>query len=65
MQYHTKRRQGGYKEPYDWDDYAQVYFPKAEELVAEAEKAEKEGNQEKASELYLYVAWRLATGNKC
>ncbi|KAK5138084.1 hypothetical protein LTR08_005882 [Meristemomyces frigidus] len=43
----------GHKEPYDWDAYAQVYFPKAEELVAEAEKAEKEGNLEKASELYM------------
>ena len=48
-----KLSQGDYKEPYDWDDYAQVYFPKAEELVAEAEKAEKEGNKEKASEFYL------------
>ncbi|KAJ9627081.1 hypothetical protein H2203_003542 [Taxawa tesnikishii (nom. ined.)] len=45
--------EGGFKEPYDWDAYAQVYFPKAEELVAEAEKAEQEGNKEKASELYL------------
>ncbi|KAK4548909.1 hypothetical protein LTR36_008682 [Oleoguttula mirabilis] len=45
----------GFKEPYDWDAYAQVYFPKAEELLAEAEKAEKEGNQEKACEFYLYV----------
>ena len=27
--------------------------PKAEELVAEAENAEKEGNLEKASELYM------------
>lgn len=45
--------QGDFREPYDWDSYAQVYFPKAEELVAEAEKAEKEGNREKASELYL------------
>ncbi|KAH0167257.1 hypothetical protein KCU67_g3959, partial [Aureobasidium melanogenum] len=44
---------GDYKEPYDWDDYAQVYFPKAEELVSEAQKAEQEGNKEKASELYL------------
>lgn len=41
---------------YDWDKYAQAFFPKAEELVAEAEKAEKEGNQEKASEFYLYIA---------
>jgi hypothetical protein len=30
-----------------------VYFPKAEELVSEAQKAEQEGNKEKASELYL------------
>ncbi|KAK3630641.1 hypothetical protein LTR56_017319 [Elasticomyces elasticus] len=43
----------GFKEPYDWDAYAQVYFPKAEELVGEAEKAEQEGNQEKASEFYM------------
>ena len=32
-----------------------MIVPKAEELVAEAEKAEKEGNREKASELYLCV----------
>lgn len=50
-----KLQQGNFKEPYDWDEYAQVYFPKAEELVAEAENAEKDGNQEKASELYLYA----------
>jgi pimeloyl-ACP methyl ester carboxylesterase len=48
-------QQEGQKPPYNWDNYAQAFFPKAEELVAEAEKAEKEGNQEKASELYLYV----------
>ncbi|KAK3680581.1 hypothetical protein LTR37_021158 [Vermiconidia calcicola] len=42
-----------FKEPYNWDEYAQVFFPKAEELVAEAEKAEKEGSKEKASELFL------------
>lgn len=47
------RHQGDYKEPYDWDDYAQVYFPKAEELVSEAQMAEQEGNKDKASELYL------------
>lgn len=48
---HTCQR--GFKEPYDWDEYAQVYFPKAEELVAAAEKAEQEGNKEKAAELYM------------
>ncbi|KAI5253828.1 alpha/beta-hydrolase [Aureobasidium subglaciale] len=42
-----------FKEPYSWDDYAQVYFPKAEELVSEAQRAEQEGNKEKASEFYL------------
>lgn len=47
------RHQGDYKEPYDWDDYAQIYFPKAEELVSEAQTAEQEGNKDKASELYL------------
>jgi len=41
-----------FKEPYDWDKYAQVFFPKAEELVGIAEQAEKEGNKAKASEYY-------------
>ncbi|KEQ79600.1 alpha/beta-hydrolase [Aureobasidium pullulans] len=45
--------EGDYKEPYNWDDYAQVYFPKAEELVSKAREAEQEGNKEKASEFYL------------
>ncbi|KAI7602996.1 alpha/beta-hydrolase, partial [Hortaea werneckii] len=45
--------QEGQKEPYDWDKYAEAFRPKAEELVAEAEKAEKEGNREKASEFYM------------
>lgn len=43
------------KEPYDWDAYAQVFFPRAEDLTKEAESALEEGNKEKASELYLYV----------
>ncbi|KAF2724329.1 hypothetical protein K431DRAFT_282173 [Polychaeton citri CBS 116435] len=38
---------------YDWDRYAQAFFPKAEELTAEAEKAQQEGSREKASELFL------------
>ncbi|KAF2808067.1 alpha/beta-hydrolase [Mytilinidion resinicola] len=42
-----------FKEPYDWDAYAQVYFPKAEELTKIAEEAEKAGEIEKASEYYL------------
>lgn len=45
--------QEGQKEPYDWNAYAQAFFPKAEELFRDAEVAEKEGNAEKASELYL------------
>jgi hypothetical protein len=49
----TTVTQQGQKEPYDWDEYAKVFFPKAEELYAAAEAAEKEGNREKASELYL------------
>lgn len=48
--------QGDFKEPYDWDSYAQVYFPKAEELISRAEEAKNEGNTDKASELYLYVS---------
>ena len=45
----------GLKEPYDWDELAQMYFPKAEELAKTAEEAEKNGEKEKASEYYLYV----------
>lgn len=43
------------REPYDWDAYAEAFFPKGEELVSRAEEAEKAGEREKASELYLYV----------
>jgi hypothetical protein len=43
------------KEPYDWDEYAKMYFPKAEELAKIAEEAEKAGEKEKASEYYLYA----------
>jgi len=41
------------KEPYDWDAYASVFAPHAEKLVARAEEAEKAGEIEKASVLYL------------
>lgn len=43
----------GMKEPYDWDEYAKTFFPKAEELLRLASWAEKVGNTEMASELYL------------
>src|SRR5688572_8786858 len=46
----TKR---GIQEPYDWDKYAEVFFPKAEELQANAEEAEKAGEKEKAAEYYF------------
>jgi len=41
------------KEPYDWDAYAQTYFPQAEKLTKTAEEAEKAGEKEKACEYYL------------
>jgi hypothetical protein len=43
------------KEPWDWDEYAQCFFPKAEELARRAGEAEQAGEKEKASELYLLV----------
>jgi hypothetical protein len=43
------------KEPYNWDEYAPYYFPKAEELSKRAAEAEKGGEKEKAAELYVYV----------
>ncbi|OCL07347.1 hypothetical protein AOQ84DRAFT_272091, partial [Glonium stellatum] len=42
-----------FREPYDWDAYAPMFFPKAEELTKIAEEAEKAGEIEKASEYYL------------
>ncbi|KAI0018423.1 alpha/beta-hydrolase [Xylariomycetidae sp. FL0641] len=52
----------GLKEPYDWDEYAACFFPKASELVARAEQAEEAGEREKASELYLRASavYRIA-----
>jgi len=41
------------KEPYDWDAYASVFAPHAEKLVERAQAAEKAGETEKASYLYL------------
>lgn len=41
------------KEPYDWDAYAEVYFPQAEKLAKIAEEAEKAGEKEMACEYYL------------
>jgi hypothetical protein len=45
--------EGDFKEPYNWDEYAQVYFPQAEHLKSIAEQAEAAGEKEKASEYYL------------
>lgn len=42
-----------FKEPYNWDAYASVYIPKAEELKSIAQDAESKGEMEKASEYYL------------
>jgi len=48
--------QGDFKEPYDWDAYAETFFPQAEELITRAHSAETLGNKEEASELYLCVS---------
>lgn len=45
----------GLKEPYDWDEYAQMFFPKAEELARVAEEAGAASEMEKACEYYLSV----------
>ncbi|KLU87953.1 hypothetical protein MAPG_06943 [Magnaporthiopsis poae ATCC 64411] len=52
----------GLKEPYDWDEYARCFFPKAEELVATAKAAEDAGEREKASEYYMRASavYRIA-----
>lgn len=47
--------QKGLKEPYDWDEYADMFFPKAQELAHIAAEAEKAGEKERASEYYLSV----------
>lgn len=42
-----------FKEPYNWNSYAKVYFPQAEHLAAIAQSAETDGEFAKASEYYL------------
>lgn len=41
------------REPYDWDAYAESFFPTAQELVRRASEAEESGDKDRASELYL------------
>ncbi|PVH94696.1 alpha/beta-hydrolase [Periconia macrospinosa] len=43
----------GFKEPYNWDEYAKVYFPQAERLADVAREAQAKGEKEKASEYFL------------
>ena len=52
-----KMDKAGMKEPYEWDQYASFFIPKAEELEALAVEAEKNGEKAKASEYYQYVNW--------
>ena len=49
----TEMKSRDMKEPYNWDEYAKIYFPQAEKLKSIAEEAEKNGEKEKASEYYL------------
>ena len=42
------------KEPYDWDAYAEEFFPGAERLVNAATIAAAAGEEEKAAEFFLY-----------
>ncbi|KAK4203168.1 Alpha/Beta hydrolase protein [Triangularia verruculosa] len=41
------------KEPYDWDEYASMFFPQAFKLAFTAQQAEQDGEREKACEYYL------------
>lgn len=41
------------QEPYNWDEYASVYFPQAGKLASIADEAKSKGEMEKASEYYL------------
>lgn len=49
----------GLKPPYDWDEYAGYFLPSAAGLAGQAEEAERGGDKEKASELYLYVSLHI------
>jgi hypothetical protein len=42
------------QEPYNWDEYAQAFLPKARELETLAMAAERADEKEKAAEYYLY-----------
>ena len=45
--------QAGFKEPFDYNAYAETFFPTAERLLKEADAAKAEGNIEAARGLYL------------
>lgn len=45
--------QKGLREPYDWDEYAESFIPKAQELSEIAEEAAGQGENDKASEYFL------------
>lgn len=47
--------QRGLKEPYDWEEFAESFFPKARELASIAADAQTQGENDKASEYFLYV----------
>jgi hypothetical protein len=40
------------KEPYEWDQYASYFIPKAEELEKKGKDAEEKGDKKEASEYY-------------
>ena len=42
------------RQPYDWDAYAEEFFPSAERLVNAANVAAEAGEKEKAAEFFLY-----------
>ncbi|MCJ1335712.1 hypothetical protein MMC09_000985 [Bachmanniomyces sp. S44760] len=52
----------GAREPYDWDAYAESFFPAASKLMIEGEEAERAGKPETASQLYLRASalYRIA-----
>ncbi|GAM82432.1 hypothetical protein ANO11243_004120 [Dothideomycetidae sp. 11243] len=46
----------GYKDPYNWDNYAGKFISRAEEVGLRAWKAESNGKKDEAAELYLYIS---------
>jgi hypothetical protein len=55
----------GLKEPYDWDEYAEMFFDAADDLMLMGINAEQAGQPEEACEYLLFVTSPIILFQHC